>query len=287
MIRAAYARLGTAEVGFECCTTRFTIRAMGWGADRTVERARRTVHDLERQLNAFDPESAVARLNDEGRVENRHVARLVERGLDYAERTDGVFDVRRGRLEHDLKAYIRGDEPSFDAPSGTTDRATVQVDGDVVTTSAPLDLNGLAKGYIVDRAAAALDAPGRTGFVNGGGDVANPTGPVGIESPYGEDTPLKVLDTAWNVATSGNYRRERDGVDHIYDPSSGRVGAESELVTVVARRSCLEADVLATTLSALAVDDALALADGWDGVEALVVTHGVLHETGGFENHAA
>ncbi|MFC7045610.1 hypothetical protein ACFQH6_09515 [Halobacteriaceae archaeon GCM10025711] len=56
-------------------------------------------------------------------------------------------------------------------------------------------------------------------------------------------------------------------------------------MTVVARRDVMEADALATTLSALPRDDALALAEEWDGAEALVVHQGTIRRTGGFTDH--
>lgn len=280
--RAAYRHLGTAERTFQCCDTAFLVTASGYRADAIVERARETALTLESQLDAFDPGSAVSRLNDDGVVENHHVAWLVRRGLEYHERTGGVFDVHQGRVEHDLKAYLRGDRATLPT---TFDGGSVAVDGDRVTADGPVDLNGLAKGYIVDRVADALAGVGRSGFVSGGGDMSPPTGSVAVESPYGDEAPLKVLDTDWNVATSGGYRRTRAGVDHVYDPTAERFGARHESVTVVARRDCTEADALATTLAALPLDDALTLAEDWDGLEAFLVHGGVFHTTEGFDAH--
>ena len=282
VLSSAYDRLSETRLEFGCCDTTFRVHATGVRSASGAAAARRTAAELEAELDAFDPESAVSRLNDRGSVRNSHVARIVRRGLEYADRTGGVFDIRQGRLEHELKAYLSGER---DAPPETFDTGSITVDGDRVETDRPLDLNGLAKGYIVDRAAGALDGLGRTGFVSGGGDLSPPTGPVGIESPYGDETPLKILDTEWSVATSGGYRRERAGVDHVYEPTAERIGARHESVTVVARRDCMEADALATTLAALPLDDALSLAEGWDGLDALVVHGGVFYRTEGFDRH--
>jgi thiamine biosynthesis lipoprotein len=280
--RAAYRHLGAAERTFRCCDTTFLVTASGYRADATVERARETALTLESQLDAFDPGSAVSRLNEDGVVENHHVAWLVRRGLEYHERTGGVFDVHQGRVEHDLKAYLRGDRATLPA---TFDGGSVAVDGDRVTADGPVDLNGLAKGYVVDRAAAELAGVGRRGFVSGGGDMTPPTGAVAVESPYGDADPITVLDTDWNVATSGGYRRRRGDVDHVYDPTTGRLGARQDSVTVVAARDCTEADALATVLAALPVDRALELVASWPGAEALLVTGGVVRRSAGFGDH--
>jgi len=279
-----YDRVGSHTRTFDCCDTTFEVHAAGVRAAGGVDAAVAVARDLEGQLNAFDPTSDVAALARTGAVTNPHVARLVTRGLDYETRTDGVFSIRYGTTERSVKGYLRegGELPIHD------DRAArVDVDGDTVTASRPLDLNGIAKGYLVDRAYDALQGPGRHGYVNGGGDIAGPTGGgVAVESPWG-GAPLRVLATDWNVATSGAYKRRRGAVDHIYRPLDGQLGARNVLVTVVAQRDCTEADVLATTCAALHPDDAIALVDDWSGAEALVVHDGVFHETGGFDAHVA
>ena len=275
-------RLGRANREFRCCDTAFLVQARGMRADAAASAGRETALSLEGQLNAFDSTSAVSQLNRRGVVTNEHVARITRRGLEYVDRTDGVFDIHQGRIEHDLKAFLRGDRDSLPE---SFDSGTVRVEGDSITTDVALDLNGLAKGYIVDRAARRLEGPARHGFVNGGGDMSPPTGPVAIESPYGDAKPLKVLDTDWHVATSGGYRRNRDDADHVYDPRTESLGSRHESVTVLAQRDCMEADALATTLAALPLTDARAFAEAWDGLEALVVHDGVFHATSGFETH--
>ncbi len=281
-IASVYERLGDTRCNFECCDTTFRVQATGVRADAAVTAARETVESLEAQLNAFDAASAVSRLNRDGAVRNEHVARIASRGFEYNERTEGVFDIHQGRVEQALKAFLGGDS---ETPATSFDTGTVRVRGSHVTTDVKLDLNGLAKGYIVDRASETLAGRGRRGFVSGGGDMSPPTGPIAIESPYGDDTPLKVLDTDWHVATSGGYRRSRNGIDHVYNPTTESLGSRHESVTVVARRDCMEADALATTLAALPLGDAKALAAEWDGLEALLIHDGVFHTTDGFETH--
>ncbi|WP_338742191.1 FAD:protein FMN transferase [Haloplanus salilacus] len=275
-------RFGDAHREFGCCDTTFRIQATGIRADAAATAARETAESLEAQLNAFDEASAASRLNREGEVANEHVARIVRRGLEYNDRTGGVFDIHQGRVEHDLKTFSRGDS---ETPPTAFDTGTVRVSGSHVTTDVELDLNGLAKGYIVDRASEAITGLGRRGFVSGGGDMSPPTGPIAIESPYGDDTPLKILDTDWYVATSGGYRRSRDGTDHVYDPTTESLGSRHESVTVVARRDCMEADALATTLAALPLVEARDVAAEWERLEALIVHDGVFHTTEGFDTH--
>jgi len=275
-------RSGADRREFDCCDTTFRVHATGIRADAAVTAARDTAESLEAQLNAFDEASAVSQLNRDGAVANEHIARIVRRGLEYNDRTEGVFDIRQGRVERELKTFLRGDS---ETQPTEFDTGTVRVSGSQVTTDIELDLNGLAKGYIVDRGSEALAGLGRRGFVSGGGDMSPPTGPVAVESPYGDDTPLKILDTDWAVATSGGYRRSRNGTDHIYDATTESLGSRHESVTVVARRDCMEADALATTLAALPLDEAREVAAEWDGSEALIIHDGVFHTTEQFDTH--
>ncbi|WP_225917747.1 FAD:protein FMN transferase [Halobaculum rubrum] len=281
-LASVYERFGETHREFSCCDTTFRIQATGIRAETSATAARETAESLETQLNAFDEASAVSRLNREGEVANEHIERIVRRGLEYNDRTDGVFDIQQGRIEHTLKTFLRGDSETLPTEF---DSGTVRISGSHVTTDVELDLNGLAKGYIVDRTAETLTGLGRCGFVSGGGDMSPPTGSVAIESPYGDDTPLKVLDTDWYVATSGGYRRSRNGTDHVYDPTTESLGSRHESVTVVARRDCMEADALATTLAALPLAEARELASEWEGLEALIIHDGVFHTTDGFETH--
>lgn len=272
-----------ATADFACCDTRWRIHARGPGARDAVTRARDRVEALRQVLDAFDPGSAVARLNATGRIEDVHVAGIVRRAREYRLRTGGVFDVAHGTLEHAVKAYHRGATMTLAASPRRATYRTVGATG--VETDAPLDLNGLAKGYIVDRAQALLKEAGCDGFVDGGGDIARPTGPVAIESPFPGRPRVGVLDTRWNVATSGNARRSRNGVGHLYDARDGRVGARHDQVTVVAARDCMEADALATTLAVLPLRAGLDLIEAWEGAEALWVDGDRLTASSGFEPH--
>jgi FAD:protein FMN transferase len=127
-----------------------------------------------------------------------------------------------------------------------------------------IDLGGIAKGYAVDRAVAALQAWGITGaLVNAGGDLyvlgtsaAGEPWRVGIRSP---DEPtrlaatLELQDRA--VATSGDYEQyfEHDGrrYHHLLDPRTAAPHyTEGQSVTVIAG-SCMAADAAATSVFGL------------------------------------
>ena len=51
------------------------------------------------------------------------------------------------------------------------------------------------------------------------------------------------------------------GTDHVYDPTTESPDSRHESVTVVAQRNCMEADALATTLTALPLAGAQTFAE--------------------------
>ncbi len=267
------------SLAFRCCDTSWTLQASGPGAEAALAAGQGEARRLERILNAFDPESAVSRLNRDGVVEDAVVVEVVRRGLEVAERTGGAFDIRQGRLERAVKAHLRGGDAAFPAPAANH----VEVEGDRVRVDGPIDLNGIAKGWMADRVREAMEPHGVTAFVDAGGDLTPPPGPVAVESPGGGL--LAVLETGWSVATSGNQNRRRGTVDHIYDPRTGHVGCRHEQVTVLSERDTAEADALATTLCSLPRADAWRLARSWDGLEALFVHEGKVWWTWGFLRH--
>lgn len=140
-----------------------------------------------------------------------------------------------------------------------------------------MDLSAVAKGYAVDAAAIWLESLGVTDYlVEIGGEMRvaglSPRGDawrIGVESPdplSPEVLPIRLGDIA--VATSGDYRNyfEEDGVrySHTIDPRSGRPITHNLASVTVLDSSCAFADAMATALSVMGGDRALALAEAQD-----------------------
>jgi thiamine biosynthesis lipoprotein len=139
-----------------------------------------------------------------------------------------------------------------------------------------LDLDGIAKGWIVGEAAAVLSASGSRRFlVQIGGDTVCRSGTdepwtVGIRDPAGPDgQPLAVLfvqDEA--VFTSGGYERRETfaGVpgSHVRDPATGGPAESFDSVTI-AGPDPGTADALAKAVMVLGPDRGPAVLDGYPG----------------------
>jgi thiamine biosynthesis lipoprotein len=150
-----------------------------------------------------------------------------------------------------------------------------------------LDLASIAKGYGVDRIASLMRAEGLSDFlVEIGGEVLasgrrrdGRPWQVGISRPEAGDDPndlyrvLSLTDRA--LATSGDYRNffEIDGrhYSHVMDPRTG-YPVDNHVVSVsVVAPTCTLADGLATGIMVMGPQKGIALVNGLDGVECLIV----------------
>jgi len=144
-----------------------------------------------------------------------------------------------------------------------------------------VDLGGIAKGYALDCAAAAMRRAGAaSGVIDLGGNIlvfgGDPPGQVGIVDPTRQDHLLATVSLAdASVATSGQYERyitiQGRRYGHILDPRTGWPVPGGVSATVVAEKAVL-ADALATAAVVLGIDQGLALLERTPGVEGLMVT---------------
>ncbi len=154
-------------------------------------------------------------------------------------------------------------------------------------TDCPISLNGIAKGYIVERACElAMDrAQGVRGvLLNVGGDLrvrGEIDGTIGIAAPWADSESSEPMVTIAvkdrSVATSGNSQRgfRIDGrwYSHIFDPRSGLPVDRIVAATVVAERS-VDADAFAKVCNILDPEESLRMARAMPGVECLIVAKG-------------
>jgi len=149
---------------------------------------------------------------------------------------------------------------------------------------AALDFSSIAKGYGVDRAAAALDALGVANYlVEVGGELLGrgrrPDGRpwrVAVELPDGSGPAAVLALDGLSVATSGDYRRyfEAGGrrYSHTLDPRTGRPVEHGLASVAVAAQQCMRADAQATALAVLGLEAGMEHARR-HGLAALFVSH--------------
>jgi thiamine biosynthesis lipoprotein len=258
---------------------RFTDVAMGTVVKLTIEApsrksaelaARRTMTAMRALQQDFDhrnPRGSIGRINRAAghswvKVTPRAFA-LLDRALKLGAATGGVFDPTVGALTTS-PFYYAMDESVARAKSGLVDYRMVLMDppGDRVRLKKEgmaLDLGGIAKGAIVDEAAALLRKHGvPAGIVEAGGDFrcfGDRDWHVGIRHPRNDAVFQTVTIRGKGVCGSGDYRQfvtpDRKGGPierhHIIDPATMDSAHKSIGVTVIADTAEL-ADALATTL---------------------------------------
>jgi len=264
--------------------------------DLGQEAVGRTFDEMKRLIRVFDrhdPATAVSVLNDRGRLDNAP-AELVDvttRAKSFNALSSGNFDATVAPLV-DLYKRRADQGKSLDIPDKElaevmelVDSSAVQVGSGLVAYEKPgmgLTLDGIAKGYIVDRASEMLSAMGvHNHLINAGGDIrtsgergSGKPWTVAVEDPQkGGDYPdvLHVRNCA--MATSGNYEifyDENKAHSHLVSPKSGRSPLAVAGATVTAP-TVMEADALSTALCLMPLDKGANFIYSLPGRESLVI----------------
>jgi thiamine biosynthesis lipoprotein len=252
---------------------------------------------LSSRMSLYDPASEVVEINKAaGRrpVKVSHeLLDLIEKALSLSRRTGGAFDVTVGSVEAawgDIQREGGGRLPGEQSLREALDRVgyeRVRVDRERMTVfleqdEMRLDLGGIAKGYLVDRAMAWLEESGiPNALVNAGGDIRvsgtaeSPPWRVGLQDPFEGGRLLGALSVERGaVVTSGTYERyfEREGkrFHHIMDPATGRPVEGLASVTVVAEEAFL-ADALATAVMVKGRQEGISMLGLFPGARSVLV----------------
>ena len=269
------------------------IRICGEDADRLLDECFAECERLENILSAQKETSELYQLNhrelsagEEAEV-SEELAACIEKGLEYGEISEGVFDITILPLR-ELWDF-EGEDPSVPSEEEIAsalekvDYRRVHVSGNRVSFDDPdvqIDLGGIAKGYISRRLKDLLEEEGCTSaLINLGGNVsaigAKPDGSdwvVGIQEPFTDrGTVFETVEiNGGSVISSGTYERyfEQDGklYHHILDPRTG-YPADTGLqqATVVGEDDVL-GDAFSTVCIAAGREKAeqIAAEQGWD-----------------------
>ena len=251
------------------------------------------IERLESLLSRHRVGTPVWSLNETGviRAPAREVLEVVQKGLDYSALTAGAFDITIAPL---LNLYNSSfSETGVAPPRDEVQRALALVGSRHVQVSESeiafekagmaVTLDGIAKGYIVDRAVEVLQKRGATRvLVNAGGDMSSAgealggeAWRIGLQDPRVPDGSLDVVQLRGeSVATSGDYIQYLTpdmSLHHILDPRTGSSPGHTSGVSVVAP-SAMAADALSTAALVLGPRDGMELLDRLDGIEGMIVT---------------
>ena len=279
-------------------------------ANAAIDSAFGLCADLEATISATMEESDVYKINEAGgeAVEcDTATIELLKMGMDYGDLSGGKFDITLGQVT-DLWDF-HGDNPAVPSKDAVAtaleavDYQQIRIDGNKVSMENPdgkINLGGIGKGFIADRATGHLESLGVTSaIVNFGGNIvaigSNGKDPfkIGIKDPNSEAGDILGAVTVEDatVVTSGVYERcfEQDGktYHHILDVKTGYpVDSDVLSVTLVAPKGYSGVcDALSTTCLIYGVEDGMKLIEGTDNVEAVFVDRdGKIHKTSGMDD---
>jgi thiamine biosynthesis lipoprotein len=268
-------------------------------AEREMRRVAARVRAWAALLTRHDPSSQLMRLNGDpgARVAiGPTLARALGWAREATDLTAGVVDVTL------LDARLRAEQESAVGPAGAGAHWAPAPDGDRawglsadgrhrsgVVARAPgvrLDLDGVAKGWLADRALARLRWPGA--LVDADGDIAVRAAPgepweIGVGDPRDDEAVLGILvlpgapivPRMYGVATSGTsvHRWGPEGAarHHLIDPATGRPARSDVVQATVVARTAREAEAYAKTIVILGAAAGLDLVERSDALGAVVL----------------
>ena len=261
-------------------------------AEEAMGKAFEKIEILSRELNRFNSISAVARLNNEGRLNDvpPSMMKVVHRSLSYYKLSNGCFDVTvKPVVDLFQESFSKGKRPT---EAEIKERARligsnkIEFSGKRIVFKEPgmgITLDGIAKGYVVDQAAKVLDKHGIKHYlINAGGDIRvsgrKSNGKpwlIAVQDPHKKGNyPAIIRMSRGAIATSGNYEIYFDKEKmfyHIVDPKTGMSPKPDVSVSIVAY-TCCDADALATGVFVMKPENGVRFINSLKGTEALIIT---------------
>ena len=259
------------------------------------------VLDFAERFSRFNPESEVSRLNRSGgtwSVVSAELFEMLHLALRLHAETQGLFDpamlpdleragydrgmdeigAEGGELSSGEQAAAPAPRPAF---SGL--RLDAALSAALLPEGLRVDLGGIAKGWIAERAAGILGSFAETCLVDAGGDMylsglpaGEKTWQVALEDPFDPRRDAALLAVGPGaVATSSVTRRawKQDGQPrhHLIDPRSGRPAEGAWVSVTVTAAHTAQAEVLAKALLVGGPDLAAGLLARQHGAEYIAV----------------
>jgi len=262
-------KVSKSRVGMGTFLTIMAFHPSQGEAEDAIGRSFAEIYRLSDMMTRYESSSQVSYLNSTGTLNEipPELMEVLRASLYYHGISRGTFDIT-------IKPVVDLYQESFRANSGPPSSEALKVAVErvgshhlrITKTSVSfgrsgmeVTLDGIAKGYIVDRAMDLLRKQNiEHALINAGGDILVHGGKgegkpwkIGIQDPWKRKGYVDVV-TLKNgaIATSGNYEVffDREKLfHHLIRPNSGNPAPETAGVTIRAA-SCMEADAIATSV---------------------------------------
>ncbi len=266
-------------------TTYHIVAETTLSSEQIFEEMQRINGEAISSMSIFDSNSLLSRINS-NRTDSVDIH--IARNIEIASKVNALtprYDITVKPLvdAYGFAAKNREDHPNIDSLVQFVGFEKFRIEGSCIVKSdsrVQIDLNSIAKGYVVDMIAEWLDSQGSENYiVEVGGEIrAKGVNAKGIAWRVGVDSPIDNNDTPGqyqqrvvqisgaSLATSGNYRRfyyndEGERISHTINPQTGESQTTSLLSATVIAPCCATADALATAFMASGEEEAIALAE--------------------------
>ena len=261
-------------------------------AEEAMGRAFEEIKRLTSLMTRFQSTSYIGHLNTTGSLKGApsEVMEVLRSSLRYHTISQGAFDITVMPIvdlyQHSFQA--NNAPPSPQALQETMDRVGSQylkMTKDSVSfarSGVEVTLDGIAKGYIIDRAMDLLRQQNiQHALINAGGDIVVHGGKgegkpwsIGIQDPWNRKRYVEVVTlNSGAIATSGNYEVFFDREQlfhHLILPNKGTPAPSIASVSIQAANA-MEADALATTVYVMGPDKGYQFIKQFRGVEGLII----------------
>ena len=251
---------------------------------------------LSRVISRFDETTSVAQLNREGFLKDvpPEVAEVVKRSLKYYRVTNGAFDISvKPVVDLFKEKFSQGQkmpptEDELQEALRLVNASNIEFEGSSLRFKHPgmgITLDGIAKGYIVDRASQVLaEHRIKNHLINAGGDIRTmghrrdkKPWTIAVQDPQKKKHYPDIIHmTDGAIATSGNYEIYFDKekmFHHIINPRTGLSPDESTSVSVLAE-TAMDADALSTSVFVMNPERGTMFINSLPKCESLVVAKG-------------
>lgn len=249
-----------------------------------IDQAFREIQEIQNLMSLYDPNSEVFALNKIGFLEklNKDTKFVIESAINYSELSNGIFDITilpLLRIWNGKRFNIENSGIGIKERHNIVGYKNIIFENDSIYFKKPnmgITLGAVAKGYAVDKAIKVLkENKIRHALINAGGDIRAIGGKskdipwrIGIRDPINKKrviTSIEIFDKA--IATSGSYQRP---FNDIIDPRDGLPAQKLFSSTIIAEKA-MDADVLATLIFILGVDEGIEVLDKIKAVNGVFV----------------
>ena len=263
-------------------------------AEESIALAFEEIERLTKIMSRFDSDSPVALLNRDGFCNNvpPELSFVIKKSLQYHQISNGFFDITVKPVLDILAQSFKNKKKVIQSKEKIAELLEL-VNAELISLHGNgmsfkkdgmgITLDGIAKGFIVDKAIETLMKQGiKHALINAGGDIRtigdkgnNRPWKIAIEDPLKKKNyPDIVAITNRSIATSGNYEVFFDKekiFHHIVNPKTGLSPLINASVSVQAP-TAIEADALSTTLFTLDPVQGTRLINSIFSCQSLIIT---------------